>query len=81
MIRARLPLVVAAVVAAGLSQARAQEQPITSPQDAQCREEARNRVFSAPNPKGLSLYNLGSEIYFACMRRLGADTRRPSRRQ
>ena len=81
MRRARLPLAVAAVAIAGLAPAWAKEPPVTGPQDAQCRAEARSQVFSAPNPKGLGLYDLGTEIYYACMRRIGADTRRPRRRQ
>jgi len=55
----------------------AQNQPITSPQDAQCRDEARDKVFTAPNPKALSPFLLGSEIYHACMRRLGAEPKPP----
>jgi len=74
---------VAAVVlsAAGLSGAFAQNQPITSPQDAQCRDEARDKVFSTPNPNGLSPFSLGAELYHACMRRLGAEPSRPSRQR
>lgn len=68
-------------VMVGVGGALAQNQPITSPQDAQCREEARGRVFSAPNPKGQSLYALGTELYYACMKRLGAPTAKPSRRR
>jgi hypothetical protein len=64
----------------GASSASAQNQPITSPQDAQCRGEARDHVFMAPNPKGLSPYALGAELYHACMRRLGAEPERPRRR-
>lgn len=55
----------------------AQDQPITGPQDAQCRDEARDKVFAAPNPKGLTPFALGAEIYHACMRRLGAETKPP----
>lgn len=43
------------------------EPPIQSPQDAACRDQARAQVFTAPNPSQLSLYDLGSQIYHACM--------------
>ena len=68
----------AALLVVGI--APAQAQPIKSPQDATCRDEARNHVFSAPNPKGLTPYALGAELYHACMQRLGAEPRRPPRR-
>lgn len=71
----------AVLVLAGVTGALAQNQPITSPQDGQCRDEARGQVFSAPNPRGLSLYALGTELYYACMKRLGAPTGKPSRRR
>ncbi|WP_342030171.1 hypothetical protein [Methylobacterium pseudosasicola] len=45
------------------------EPPIRSPEDAACRNEARAKVFSAPNPKGLELEDIGRQIYFACMAR------------
>ena len=70
-------LFTAAVFAATCSGAVAQDQPITSSQDAQCRDEAREKVFAAPNPKGLTPFALGAEIYHACMRRLGAETKPP----
>lgn len=73
-------LAAALLLAAGAPTASAQTQPITSPHDARCRDEARDRVVTAPNPKGLTPYGLGAEIYHACMRRLGAETGRPSRR-
>jgi hypothetical protein len=63
-----------------LSPAFAQNQPIKGPEDAKCRDEARNHVFTAPNPKGLSLYGLGAELYHACMRRLGAEPAKTPRR-
>jgi hypothetical protein len=47
------------------------EPPIRSPEDAACRLEARAKVFSAPNPQGLELEQIGRQIYFACMSRLG----------
>ena len=70
-------LFTAAVFAAACFGAVAQDQPITSPQDAQCRDEARDKVFASPNPKGLTPFALGAEIYHACMRRLGAETKPP----
>ena len=72
-------LLTATMLAATCSCATAQEQPITSPQDARCRDEARDKVFTAPNPKGLMPFALGAEIYHACMRRLGAEEREPPR--
>ncbi|MCJ2055489.1 hypothetical protein MKL09_02865 [Methylobacterium sp. J-048] len=45
------------------------EPPIRSPEDAACRNEARAKVFSAPNPQGLELEDIGRQIYFACMAR------------
>ena len=70
-------LLMATLFLAGAATAVAQDQPITSPQDAQCRDEARDQVFSAPNPKRLSPFDLGAEIYHACMRRLGAEGKPP----
>jgi hypothetical protein len=43
--------------------------PVQSARDAACREEAASRVFSAPNPKGLGLYDVGRQIWQDCMRR------------
>lgn len=77
--RALLLPVIALVV--GASPALAQNQPITSPQDARCRDEARDSVFSAPNPNRLSPFDLGAEIYHACMRRLGAERDTPAVRR
>lgn len=70
-------LMAVALLAGGCVGAVAQDQPITSPQDAQCRDEARDKVFTAPNPQGLTPFALGAEIYHACMRRLGAETKPP----
>ena len=70
-------LMAAVMLSATCSGAVAQDQPITSPQDAQCRDEARDKVFGAPNPKGLTPFALGAEIYHACMRRLGVETKPP----
>ena len=48
--------------------ARGQEEPpIQSPQDAACRTDARDKVFTAANPNNLSLWDLGSQIYHTCM--------------
>lgn len=46
--------------------------PVQSPQDAACRNEAANRVFSVPNPRGLDPYVLGGQIWTQCMRQAGA---------
>lgn len=64
------------------SPARA-EPPIRSPEDAACRLEARAKVFSAPNPRGLELEEIGRQIYYACMSRLSPaapPVKRQSRR-
>nr|WP_282103515.1 hypothetical protein [Methylobacterium sp. 37f] len=53
--------------------------PIQSPQDAACRDEARDKVFSTPDPKGLGLYAIGRQLYFACMKRNPAAPRRRER--
>ena len=45
------------------------EPPIQGPEDAACRAEAKAKVFSAPNPKGLELEQVGRGIYHACMKR------------
>ncbi|SDM54394.1 hypothetical protein SAMN05216360_102391 [Methylobacterium phyllostachyos] len=64
----------AAVLLAGSTVAAlAQNETIKGPEDAKCRDEARDLVFSAPNPKRLSPFDLGAEIYHGCMRRLGAE--------
>ena len=63
----------AILFAAGTIAASAQNEPIKGPEDAKCRDEARDLVFSASNPKRLSPFDLGAEIYHACMRRLGAE--------
>lgn len=55
-----------AVLTAGAARA---EPPIRGPQDAACRNEARARVFSTPNPRGLEPEAIGRHIYHACMRR------------
>ena len=60
------------VIAAAMEGALAQNQPIQSPQAAACWDEARNRVFGASIPQGLTLYNLGARLHHDCMRRVGA---------
>lgn len=65
----------------GLAAAQSvQEPPIQSPQDAACREQAKAQVFSAPNPKNLSLYDLGSQIYYSCMSFYHSQGPNPERR-
>ena len=61
----------------------AAQPPIQSPQDAACRDEARARVFSAPDPQGLGLHGVGRQIYAACMQRAkgkAGGARRKARR-
>ena len=75
---------VLAIVVATAGQAAAQnvqEPPIQSPQDAACRDQARAQVFSAPNPSNLSLYDLGSQIYHACMAAYHASGPNPGRKE
>ncbi|MCJ2088247.1 hypothetical protein MKK88_19995 [Methylobacterium sp. E-005] len=59
------------------------EPPIRSPEDAACRLEARAKVFATPNPRGLELEEIGKQIYYACMARLGqaAQPVRPASRR
>ena len=78
--RGRPSALAGALLVAGTMACAAQNQPITSPQDARCRDEARDSVFTAPNPKGLSPFAHGAELYHACMRRLGAEPRGAPRR-
>lgn len=56
------------------------EPPIQSPQDAACRAEAKARVFSAPNPRGLGIEELGKGIYFACMDRISPKAKSSRKR-
>jgi hypothetical protein len=71
-------------LASGVAPVRA-EPPIRSPEDAACRLEARAKVFSTPNPHGLELEQIGRQIYFACMSRLGQANaqagKKPGRRR
>ncbi|NEU13745.1 hypothetical protein G3T14_16625 [Methylobacterium sp. BTF04] len=57
------------VACASQALAQGQSTPIQSPQDAACRNEARARVFTTPDPKGLGLYAVGRQIYMGCMQR------------
>lgn len=72
----------AAMAVFGIGAARA-EPPIRSVEDATCRAEAKARVFSAPNPRNLSMEEVGKGIYYACMARIdgkGKSTRKGARR-
>ncbi len=80
MARARDALLVGVLMVAGASQARA-EPPIRSPEDAACRAEAKAKVFSAPNPKGLDIEEVGRGLYYACMNRIAGKTRGPRGRR
>lgn len=79
--RAAFPVVasVGLVVLGAVAQARA-EAPITSPQDAACRNEARARVFVTPDPQGIGLYAIGRQIYTTCMARRQPRVARKRRR-
>lgn len=72
-------LAMAVAVAATGALAQGASTPIQSPQDAACRDEARDKVFSTPDPKGLGLYAIGRQLYFACMKRNPAAPRRRER--
>lgn len=66
------------VASADIAPARA-EPPIRGPEDAACRAEARAKVFSAPNPRGLGLEEVGRGLYYACMRRTAQKPARERR--
>lgn len=67
----RISIVAATWIVSALAGGAARaEPPIRSPEDAACRNEARAKVFSAPNPQGLELEEIGRRIYFACMDRV-----------
>lgn len=51
------------------------EPPIESPADAACREVAKARVYSTPDPLNLGLREIGRQIYMACMSRTAAAKR------
>jgi hypothetical protein len=60
--------------------AYAQYPPPQSAQDAACRNYARDRVMSDPNPRGLRLEVLGRQYWDACMRRSQpARSKRPAK--
>ncbi|ACL59814.1 hypothetical protein [Methylobacterium nodulans] len=71
-------IVVLGVMLAGVQAAHAQ--PIKSPQDQACRDEARARVFSTPDPQGVGPYVIGRQIYMACMQRASHRASVPHRR-
>ncbi|MDR7040194.1 MULTISPECIES: hypothetical protein [Methylobacterium] len=86
--RRPLPLILPHVVlslglilgVAGFGDAARAEPPIRSPQDAACRNEARARVFSTPDPSGLGPHAIGRQIYNACMQRAAGGGSRKARR-
>ncbi|QEE38045.1 MULTISPECIES: hypothetical protein [unclassified Methylobacterium] len=80
--RMRIPVWVSAVVLTTIlgGEAARAEPPIRSPEDAACRNEARAKVFSAPNPQGLELEDIGRQIYFACMARTTQAAVQPPKR-
>lgn len=57
------------------------EPPVQGPADAACRGEARAKVFTAPNPNNLSLWDLGSQIWHTCMAAYHASGPNPERRE
>lgn len=70
----------AALLAAAPARA---EPPIENAIDAACREVARSKVFSTPDPMNLGLRELGRRIYMACLgsHAKPARKRRPVRRR
>jgi hypothetical protein len=81
-VKLRLPSIACGIVLAWLladGPVRA-EPPIRSPEDAACRTEARAKVFAAPNPNGLEIEEIGRQIYFACMKRIGGSASEPAGR-
>lgn len=54
------------------------EPPIRNAQDAHCRDVARSRVFSAPDPQNVGLHEVGRRIYSGCMSRSGRSAGRRS---
>ena len=69
-----------AIAVSGGAEAQ-QVPPIQSPQDAACRNDARDKVFTAANPNNLSLWDLGSQIYHACMAAYHGGGPNPGRRE
>lgn len=69
----RFALLVPVLLGLSCATAGAFEQPpIQSPQDKACRDEAKDKVFAAPDPDNLGPYAIGKQIYFACMARAEA---------
>ncbi len=62
-----IPAVAALLVLSAPAAQAWSEPPVKSQRDAACRDEARAKVFTAPNPKGLSLWDVGTQLYHACM--------------
>jgi hypothetical protein len=59
--------VLAALLLSGTAAQAWFEPPITGPRDAACRDEARAKVFTAPDPERVGLFETGKRIYSACM--------------
>ncbi len=74
-------VLLAAVLVLGTGVASANEPPIQGPADAACREQARSQVFTAPNPHRLSLWDLGSQIWHACMASYHGSGPNPDRQE
>ena len=49
-----------------------QEPPIQDARDAACRADARAKVFTAPDPDGVGLFETGKRLYLACMQATSA---------
>ena len=77
---ASLGVLVGMLLALGSTAASA-DPPIRSAEDAACRLEAKARVFSAPNPRGLEPETIGRQIYYACMSRFTPAAVRPVQMQ
>jgi hypothetical protein len=69
MLHLRTALLAAGIALGFAAPASAQSQPIQSPQDAACREEATRRVFGDPNPGNVDPYVRGRQFWNACMAR------------
>lgn len=69
----RFGLLVGAMALLGAAPALAQYPPPQSPEDQHCRQVAQSRIFSEPNPEGLSLTDHGYRIWSRCMRQAGAS--------
>lgn len=77
----RFIFVLCIAIAASVGAEAQQEPPIQSPQDAACRTDARDKVFTAANPNNLSLWDLGSQIYHTCMAAFHGRGPHPDRRE